>query len=185
MFNAFIDGKPAYATSDLLEQHPTKPHLFRVFGRVDDQLMLSTGEKTNPAPLGPCHVLVCLALYAHVSTSYTQRRSCWRTRTSMRVLCSVADGSRTVSSSNPRRPSTPATRLHSRRTGTRSGAGCPFVHVLCCAMHAQADIVNLIQAVHREDERVCPITFPHLQRGARSSHTTHSPVHSRSPSDLR
>ncbi|KAI0681684.1 male sterility protein-domain-containing protein [Cerioporus squamosus] len=51
VFNAVIDGLPAYATSDLLEQHPTKPHLFRVFGRVDDQLMLSTGEKTNPAPL--------------------------------------------------------------------------------------------------------------------------------------
>lgn len=52
VFNAVIDGRPAYATSDLLQVHPTKPHLFRVFGRVDDQLMLSTGEKTNPAPLG-------------------------------------------------------------------------------------------------------------------------------------
>ena len=183
MFNAFIDGKPAYATSDLLEQRPTKPHLFRVFGRVDDQLMLSTGEKTNPAPLGTCHVLVCLALYAHVSTSYTQRRFCWRTRTSMRVLCSVADGSRTVSSSSLRSPSTPATRLRSRRTETRSGKHRPFV--TCCEMYTQADIANLVQAVHREDERVRPISLPHLQRGARSSHTTHSTVHLRSLSKLR
>ncbi|KAH9911783.1 acetyl-CoA synthetase-like protein [Epithele typhae] len=51
VFNTTYDGRPAYATSDLLQQHPTKPHLFRVFGRADDQLMLSTGEKTNPAPL--------------------------------------------------------------------------------------------------------------------------------------
>ena len=44
-----IDGRPAYSTSDLVEQHPTKPHLFRVFGRADDQLMLSTGEKVRLA----------------------------------------------------------------------------------------------------------------------------------------
>ena len=52
MFNVSIEGRPAYATSDLLQQHPIKKHLFRVFGRADDQLILSTGEKTNPAPLG-------------------------------------------------------------------------------------------------------------------------------------
>ena len=52
VFNAMYDGRPAYATSDLLQQHPTKPNLFRVYGRADDQLMLSTGEKTNPGPLG-------------------------------------------------------------------------------------------------------------------------------------
>ncbi|KAI0758786.1 acetyl-CoA synthetase-like protein [Fomes fomentarius] len=51
VFNSVIDGRPAYSTSDLLQRHPTKHHLFRVFGRADDQLMLSTGEKTNPAPL--------------------------------------------------------------------------------------------------------------------------------------
>lgn len=32
--------------------HPTKPGFFKVVGRADDQLMLSTGEKTNPGPLG-------------------------------------------------------------------------------------------------------------------------------------
>ena len=52
VFNSVINGRPAYSTSDLLERHPTKHNLFRVFGRADDQLMLSTGEKTNPAPLG-------------------------------------------------------------------------------------------------------------------------------------
>ncbi|KIJ53176.1 hypothetical protein M422DRAFT_775837 [Sphaerobolus stellatus SS14] len=49
--NTEIDGHPYYLTSDLVEQHPEDPTLYRVFGRVDDQLMLSTGEKTNPQPL--------------------------------------------------------------------------------------------------------------------------------------
>ena len=52
VFNMTIEGRPAYTTSDLMQQHPTKKHLFRVYGRADDQLILSTGEKTNPAPLG-------------------------------------------------------------------------------------------------------------------------------------
>ncbi|KAI0712723.1 acetyl-CoA synthetase-like protein [Cerioporus squamosus] len=65
VFNSVIEGRPAYSTSDLLERHPTKHHLFRVFGRADDQLMLSTGEKTNPAPLEAIllqdpHVHACL-----------------------------------------------------------------------------------------------------------------------------
>ncbi|KAI0743085.1 acetyl-CoA synthetase-like protein [Daedaleopsis nitida] len=65
VFNTVVEGRPAYATSDLLQQHPTKPHLFCVYGRADDQLMLSTGEKTNPAPLEAIlvqdpHVAACL-----------------------------------------------------------------------------------------------------------------------------
>ncbi|KAI0743082.1 acetyl-CoA synthetase-like protein [Daedaleopsis nitida] len=50
-FNTTVDGKRAYATSDILQRHPTKPGLWQVYGRSDDQLMLSTGEKTNPVPL--------------------------------------------------------------------------------------------------------------------------------------
>ncbi|KIK57260.1 hypothetical protein GYMLUDRAFT_766757 [Collybiopsis luxurians FD-317 M1] len=51
LINTTIDGWPAYTTNDLLEVHPTNPAMFRVFGRKDDLLMLSTGEKTNPVPL--------------------------------------------------------------------------------------------------------------------------------------
>ncbi|KAI9058630.1 acetyl-CoA synthetase-like protein [Trametes sanguinea] len=51
VFNTQMDGRPAYATSDLLEEHPTNPNLYKVYGRVDDQIALSTGEKTNPVPL--------------------------------------------------------------------------------------------------------------------------------------
>ena len=45
------DGTPAYELGDLVEQHPTDPTLWRVYGRNDDQIMHSTGEKTNPGPL--------------------------------------------------------------------------------------------------------------------------------------
>ncbi|EIW84433.1 acetyl-CoA synthetase-like protein [Coniophora puteana RWD-64-598 SS2] len=51
VFNTTVNGVPAYATSDLLSPHPTKAGLWKVFGRTDDQIMHSTGEKTNPGPL--------------------------------------------------------------------------------------------------------------------------------------
>ncbi|KAI0673258.1 acetyl-CoA synthetase-like protein [Trametes maxima] len=50
-FNTEINGRPACTTSDLFEEHPRNPNLFRVYGRADDQIMLSTGEKTNPVPM--------------------------------------------------------------------------------------------------------------------------------------
>ncbi|KAF5370381.1 hypothetical protein D9758_006891 [Tetrapyrgos nigripes] len=46
-----IEGKRGYATNDLIVRHPTEPDLWRVYGRSDDQIMLSTGEKTNPGPI--------------------------------------------------------------------------------------------------------------------------------------
>ncbi|KAL7278799.1 hypothetical protein ACG7TL_007808 [Trametes sanguinea] len=47
VFNTVIDGRPAYATRDLFEEHPTDPNLYKVYGRVDDQIALSTGEKAS------------------------------------------------------------------------------------------------------------------------------------------
>ena len=70
VFNTTVNGVPAYATGDLLTPHPTKPNFWKIFGRLDDQIMHSTGEKvigsllsgtssylhsifeTNPVPLG-------------------------------------------------------------------------------------------------------------------------------------
>ncbi|KAJ7635327.1 hypothetical protein FB45DRAFT_1057185 [Roridomyces roridus] len=49
--NTQIRGINAYSTSDLFTAHPTKPGCWRIFGRADDQIMHSTGEKTNPVPL--------------------------------------------------------------------------------------------------------------------------------------
>ncbi|EKM59937.1 uncharacterized protein PHACADRAFT_206156 [Phanerochaete carnosa HHB-10118-sp] len=43
-----VPGERAYATSDLVEPHPTKPNLWRIVGRKDDVIILSTGEKIVP-----------------------------------------------------------------------------------------------------------------------------------------
>jgi hypothetical protein len=70
MHNTTINKRNAYAVGDLIVQHPTDPTRWKIYGRVDDQIMLSTGEKvpfmteeglawtdihnvqTNPGPLG-------------------------------------------------------------------------------------------------------------------------------------
>ncbi|KAJ6538443.1 hypothetical protein DFH09DRAFT_1398139 [Mycena vulgaris] len=46
-----MDGVPAFDTKDIVQRHPTNPKLYRVYGRVDDQIMHSNGEKTNPRPI--------------------------------------------------------------------------------------------------------------------------------------
>jgi hypothetical protein len=45
VLNTNVGGIGAYATSDLLLPHPTKPGYWKVFGRTDDQIMHNTGEK--------------------------------------------------------------------------------------------------------------------------------------------
>ncbi|KAJ6595668.1 acetyl-CoA synthetase-like protein [Mycena vulgaris] len=49
--NTTHDNQPAFNVGDLLERHPSDPGRWRVFGRVDDQIMLSTGENVNPLPI--------------------------------------------------------------------------------------------------------------------------------------
>ncbi|KAH9946535.1 hypothetical protein B0H21DRAFT_822721 [Amylocystis lapponica] len=44
------DGEKGYASSDLWEQHPAKPGLWRLVGRTDDVIVLGTGEKIVPIP---------------------------------------------------------------------------------------------------------------------------------------
>ncbi|KIJ49844.1 hypothetical protein M422DRAFT_246210 [Sphaerobolus stellatus SS14] len=51
VINTEIDGVPAYATNDIIQRHEVDHTLFRVIGRKDDQIILSTGEKTNPGPM--------------------------------------------------------------------------------------------------------------------------------------
>ncbi|KAJ7596508.1 NRPS-like enzyme [Mycena floridula] len=51
LVNCVIDGADALDTQDLVMMHPSNPKLFRVFGRHDDQISHSTGEKTNPVPI--------------------------------------------------------------------------------------------------------------------------------------
>ncbi|KAI6042371.1 putative aminoadipate reductase [Pisolithus marmoratus] len=40
-----------YATSDVFVKHPTIEGLYKIVGRLDDVLVLSSGEKTVPAPM--------------------------------------------------------------------------------------------------------------------------------------
>ncbi|KAJ6458386.1 hypothetical protein C8R47DRAFT_1203181 [Mycena vitilis] len=73
VLNTRVRGIDAYATSDLMVPHPTKPGYWKIYGRADDQIMHSTGEKvvffyyrsTNPGPLETIlnqdpHVLSCV-----------------------------------------------------------------------------------------------------------------------------
>lgn len=46
-----LPGENPFHTKDLFTQHPTKPNLFKYYGRKDDILVLSNGEKVNPIPL--------------------------------------------------------------------------------------------------------------------------------------
>ncbi|KAI0717761.1 acetyl-CoA synthetase-like protein [Cerioporus squamosus] len=49
--NTKIGDREAYATSDLVIPHPTRPDTWKIVGRADEQIILSNGEKTNPIPL--------------------------------------------------------------------------------------------------------------------------------------
>ena len=52
VINATINSVEGYHTNDILKPHPTREGLWTVIGRADDQIVHSTGEKTNPGPLG-------------------------------------------------------------------------------------------------------------------------------------
>ena len=54
VLNTKVDGQDAYSINDLTAPHPTRPGLWRIVGRADEQIVLSNGEKTNPVPLGQC-----------------------------------------------------------------------------------------------------------------------------------
>ncbi|KAK0231808.1 NRPS-like enzyme [Armillaria nabsnona] len=51
VFNTTIDGIRAYDTKDLFVRHHINSEMFRSYGRHDDQIIHSTGEKTNPTPI--------------------------------------------------------------------------------------------------------------------------------------
>ncbi len=51
--NAERDGQRVFAVGDLLEPHPTDKNRWKVFGRVDDQIALSTGQKVRTPSIHP------------------------------------------------------------------------------------------------------------------------------------
>ncbi|TIC21279.1 acetyl-CoA synthetase-like protein [Wallemia mellicola] len=46
-----LDDALGYNTGDLVERHPYKKDLFKIVGRSDSQIILASGEKTNPEPI--------------------------------------------------------------------------------------------------------------------------------------
>ncbi|KAL0953474.1 hypothetical protein HGRIS_004706 [Hohenbuehelia grisea] len=50
-FNTDFDGAPAFATGDVLVQHPSKPRLWKFSCREDDRETLPTGTKINARAL--------------------------------------------------------------------------------------------------------------------------------------
>ncbi|KIY63134.1 L-aminoadipate-semialdehyde dehydrogenase [Cylindrobasidium torrendii FP15055 ss-10] len=44
----------SYATKDLFRRHPDHPNFYQYLGRLDDTLVHSLGEKTNPVPMENC-----------------------------------------------------------------------------------------------------------------------------------
>ncbi|THH03024.1 hypothetical protein EW145_g6597 [Phellinidium pouzarii] len=69
--NTTVNGREAYATSDLLSPHPTKKGYWKVIGRTDDQIMHSTGEKTNP---GPLEAMLCRDSLVHGAIMFGRSR---------------------------------------------------------------------------------------------------------------
>ncbi|GJE96032.1 acetyl-CoA synthetase-like protein [Phanerochaete sordida] len=49
-----VSGRKAFATSDLWVPHESKPGLWKIVGRKDDVITLSTGEKIVPLPQEGC-----------------------------------------------------------------------------------------------------------------------------------
>ncbi|CAE6407221.1 unnamed protein product [Rhizoctonia solani] len=63
VINFEIDGRPAYRTKDLVVRHPYRPDLWKLVGRLDDQIILLNGEKTNPGPMGKCPIVLSAIMF--------------------------------------------------------------------------------------------------------------------------
>ncbi|KAG1835183.1 putative aminoadipate reductase [Suillus variegatus] len=61
-----------YATSDLFIKHPTIEGLWKIVGRIDDVLVLSSGEKTVP---GPMESIVCANPYVSGAVIFGRGRN--------------------------------------------------------------------------------------------------------------
>lgn len=59
--NTVVDGVGAYSTNDVLTPHPTKAGLWKVHGRVDDQIMHNNGEKVRAS--STCQVINLSVVY--------------------------------------------------------------------------------------------------------------------------
>ncbi|KAG2030446.1 hypothetical protein BDR03DRAFT_1017128 [Suillus americanus] len=61
-----------YATSDVFIKHPTIEGLWKIVGRIDDVLVLSSGEKTVPAPM---ESVICANPYVNGAVLFGRGRN--------------------------------------------------------------------------------------------------------------
>ncbi|KAG1855628.1 putative aminoadipate reductase [Suillus subalutaceus] len=61
-----------YATSDVFIKHPTIEGLWKIVGRIDDVLVLSSGEKTVPAPM---ESVICANPYVNGAVIFGRGRN--------------------------------------------------------------------------------------------------------------
>ncbi|KDR72498.1 hypothetical protein GALMADRAFT_158718 [Galerina marginata CBS 339.88] len=80
--NTTYMGEDACTTGDVLVPHPTKPNHWKVLGRIDDQIMLCTGEVVNPVQL---ENLVCASQFVNAAVIFG------RSRTHLGVLVELAE----------------------------------------------------------------------------------------------
>ncbi|KAG5723111.1 hypothetical protein E4T56_gene213 [Termitomyces sp. T112] len=73
IINLQIMGQDACATGDLLAPHPTKPDYWKVIGRLDDQIMLLTGEVINPIHF---ENMLCESPYINAAVIFGRSRVC-------------------------------------------------------------------------------------------------------------
>ncbi|KAG2076580.1 putative aminoadipate reductase [Suillus decipiens] len=67
-----IPDVKGYATSDVFIKHPTVEGLWKIIGRIDDVLVLSSGEKTVPAPM---ESIICANPYVNGAVMFGRARN--------------------------------------------------------------------------------------------------------------
>ncbi|KAG2361463.1 putative aminoadipate reductase [Suillus spraguei] len=67
-----IPDVKGYATSDVFIKHPTVEGLWKIVGRIDDVLVLSSGEKTVPAPM---ESTICANPYVNGAVMFGRARN--------------------------------------------------------------------------------------------------------------
>ncbi|KAG2364532.1 putative aminoadipate reductase [Suillus spraguei] len=67
-----ISDVKGYATSDVFIKHPTVEGLWKIVGRIDDVLILSSGEKTVPAPM---ESIICADLCVNGAVMFGRARN--------------------------------------------------------------------------------------------------------------
>ena len=89
--NTKIRGVKAFDTGDLIEQHPRKKDLWRIYGRVDDQIVLQSGLQTNPLPTGMSLWFLTFIVTLELTNLSHTARTDDLSKSLCQILCHVRD----------------------------------------------------------------------------------------------